>query len=239
MTRLLVSVRDVAEARMALAGGVDLIDLKEPNAGALGAVSVEIVHEILAIVGGRLPLSAALGELLEGAERAAAELPIGIAYAKVGLAGCARHGDWPRRLRAALTLLPRSVTPVAVVYADEQFAEAPSAEQVLAHAARLGCQLVLVDTFHKTGGDLLGHWTMIQLQRFVQEARRLGLRIVLGGSLGASAIRRVWTLQPDYVAVRGAVCAGDRRATVDAARLAQIVALVADLGATKTPAQIC
>jgi uncharacterized protein (UPF0264 family) len=37
MTGLLVSVRDAAEAADALAGGADLIDVKEPNAGSLGA----------------------------------------------------------------------------------------------------------------------------------------------------------------------------------------------------------
>ena len=36
MTKLLVSVRDAAEAIDALAGGADLIDVKEPLAGSLG-----------------------------------------------------------------------------------------------------------------------------------------------------------------------------------------------------------
>jgi uncharacterized protein (UPF0264 family) len=46
-TRLLVSVRSAAEARLAVAAGVDLIDIKEPRAGSLGAVSRETLHAIL------------------------------------------------------------------------------------------------------------------------------------------------------------------------------------------------
>ena len=50
MTKLLVSVRSVAEARIALAGGVDLIDVKEPRRGSLGAADAGIIAEIVAHV---------------------------------------------------------------------------------------------------------------------------------------------------------------------------------------------
>ncbi len=49
--RLLVSVRDPAEAEAALLAGADLIDAKDPDRGALGALAPEIVAEIMA----RLP----------------------------------------------------------------------------------------------------------------------------------------------------------------------------------------
>ena len=42
MTRLVISVRNVAEAIAAAAGGADLIDLKEPNRGALGRVDAAV-----------------------------------------------------------------------------------------------------------------------------------------------------------------------------------------------------
>ena len=35
--RLLVSVVDAAEARLAVAGGVDIVDVKNPAEGSLGA----------------------------------------------------------------------------------------------------------------------------------------------------------------------------------------------------------
>ena len=38
MTLFLASVRDVAEAETALLAGADIIDLKDPAQGALGAV---------------------------------------------------------------------------------------------------------------------------------------------------------------------------------------------------------
>ena len=50
MTGLLVSVRDSSEAQAALKGGVDLIDIKEPRAGALGAASVGTWRKIADVV---------------------------------------------------------------------------------------------------------------------------------------------------------------------------------------------
>jgi len=46
--RMLVSVRDVAEAREALRVGVDFIDLKEPAAGALGGLALPVIRAVVA-----------------------------------------------------------------------------------------------------------------------------------------------------------------------------------------------
>ena len=65
MTRLLVSVRSLDEARVALEAGVDLIDLKEPARGPLGAVDLEVVEAVSQFVASRVPTSTALGELID------------------------------------------------------------------------------------------------------------------------------------------------------------------------------
>src|SRR5579871_4323824 len=117
MVRLLISVRNIIEAENALAGGADLIDIKEPNNGSLGAADVSIGPKIAALVAGRRPLSAALGELLD----AETKVPgAGLSFAKWGLGGCANRIDWPMLLRvrasAARRLNPQC-QPVGVAYA--------------------------------------------------------------------------------------------------------------------------
>jgi uncharacterized protein (UPF0264 family) len=62
MTALLASVRDLAEATIVVDAGCDWLDLKEPRAGALGAVPLEIVREILRRYQGTLPISATIGD---------------------------------------------------------------------------------------------------------------------------------------------------------------------------------
>ena len=66
--RLLVSVRNVKEAKSALAGGVDIIDIKEPLNGSLGKASNQQIISIAKLVHDDHPqilLSAALGELAD------------------------------------------------------------------------------------------------------------------------------------------------------------------------------
>jgi len=48
VTRLLASVAGLEEARLALAGGADIVDFKDPRRGALGALPVAVVAECVA-----------------------------------------------------------------------------------------------------------------------------------------------------------------------------------------------
>lgn len=55
MTALLASVMSPAEGRIALDGGVDIIDIKDPGAGVLGAVEPATLRRIVEQVAGRRP----------------------------------------------------------------------------------------------------------------------------------------------------------------------------------------
>jgi hypothetical protein len=91
--RLLVSVASAAEASAALSGGVDVIDAKDPYAGALGAVSLEVLHAIRAVVAGVQPVSAALGDATDEAAIARDAhrfVSAGASFVKVGFGGITR-----------------------------------------------------------------------------------------------------------------------------------------------------
>ena len=95
---LLVSVRSAAEAVAALAGGADVIDVKEPDRGPLGAADPDTMAEIVCVVAGRVLVTAAAGELLDigtrGAMRIIESLPAGISLCKIGLHGCRDVPGW-------------------------------------------------------------------------------------------------------------------------------------------------
>ena len=63
MTLFLASVRDPAEAELALAAGADIVDLKDPGQGALGAVAPGVIAACVAAIAGRAPVSATIGDL--------------------------------------------------------------------------------------------------------------------------------------------------------------------------------
>src|SRR5687768_4952572 len=105
MPKFLLSVRSTHETNLALEAGVDLIDIKEPSAGALGAASTVVISEIVRLVDRRCPTSVACGELLSSAAAIARQLPGSATggatpdtrapdYVKVGLSGCGSIDNW-------------------------------------------------------------------------------------------------------------------------------------------------
>ncbi len=230
MTKLLVSVRDAAEAEIACRGGADLIDIKEPSRGSLGAADERVIEEIVSQLygqrlAGQVPLSVALGELLS-ASPLPSSLGGQIQYAKFGLAGCAQEPNWVQRWQLAIDRLPPGVTPVAVAYADWQQACAPDPWQVLDEAKTRKCGALLLDTHCKSAGSLLEYASLADLRNLIAAAQSRGLLCVVAGSLGLDEIARVLPMSPDYVAVRGAACAGDRTGRLDATRVGRLSKLV-------------
>lgn len=223
MTGLLVSVRNGDEARLAIEAGVDVLDVKEPARGSLGAADAATIAEIAGIAAGRAPLSVALGELITLADDELTSFPAeGVRYAKLGLSRCAGH-NWATRWVAWAEALPQGTSPVAVVYADAPLAASPPEADILAVAARCGAAAVLVDTFDKQAGNLLTHWNAGRLERMMAAARRASLPVVLAGSLSLPQIEELLPLNPWLVAVRGAACRAGRESPLDKNRLRQLV----------------
>jgi len=220
---LLVSVRNAAEARAALAGGADIIDVKEPNRGSLGAANIETISEIVRAVDGRAVVSAAMGELAERRESQNGArgnwVPEGVSLFKLGLARCGAIHDWQSRwqeVTAAMISQGPTAEPqaVAVVYADWRAAQGPPPSDVLNLAIQNECPALLIDTWNKSGGELFDHWPAEELESFLATVRSQNIAVVLAGSLTGKSIARAARLAPDMVAVRTAACEGGRQGTV-------------------------
>jgi (5-formylfuran-3-yl)methyl phosphate synthase len=224
MAGLLVSVRSPDEARAALVGGASVIDVKEPDLGPLGRAEPDVWQAVRQAVPPGIPVSVALGELLDWRERPAIvpEAFAGITYRKLGLAGCGRlpASEWAaiwRRLRQAWGAGPAWV---AVVYADWERASAPSPDAVVAVALAAGCAGVLIDTWDKMNQSPIN----LEWEGWIRQIQRAGLFVALAGGLGAAEIARLAPLKPELFAVRGAACSGgNRRAAIDAERVAGLV----------------
>lgn len=216
--KLLVSVRSANEARAALAGGCDLLDVKEPSRGSLGAADekeIAAVCELTQAAQRPVPISLALGELDEwSAERSALRMPDAVLFVKLGLSCCRGRTDWPDRWRELRLRFDhaagRPLNWVAVLYADEA-AEGPDSEALIDLAVTTGCRGLLVDTFHKDGRRLFDHVGPERLAAWRESASAAGLLFAVAGSLRAADLSRLVSVRPDVVAVRGAVCRGEER----------------------------
>ncbi|MCA9260404.1 MAG: hypothetical protein KDA61_14430 [Planctomycetales bacterium] len=150
--RLLVSVRNADEVHEALSGGAEWIDLKEPSSGPLGSVSPETAQAAAKETPFQIPLSAAIGELLDWPVPDACQLLAinRLAWLKAGLAGCVHCTDWQtrwRRMRDVLALRGKQL--VMAAYVDAERAEAPPWRDAAEFAVAEGCRYLLLDTFAK------------------------------------------------------------------------------------------
>jgi hypothetical protein len=228
---LLVSVRSVAEAEVALAGGADLIDVKEPSRGSLGRADDETIAAVVQAVGGRKPVSAAMGELHGRVWDRFPRHP-GLAFAKWGLAGCGDQPDhaWTRLAIEAMTELEHwsaGCKTVFAAYADFARANSPPPEVICQLARQWRLAAFLVDTFQKDGSTLVDWLPLPRIALLCRLCRAGGIAIALAGSLGAEQIAALLPLEPDWIAVRGAACRQGRQGEIDAGRVGQLVELLA------------
>lgn len=233
---LLVSVRNGAEAVIAVDAGADVIDVKEPDKGPLGGATPATIQSVVETVAGRVPVTAALGELAEWIQSRDHSTKSyrsfsfeGISLFKMGLAGCGGDRSWRQtwadavsRISAMGQAASQSARPVAVVYADWKGAMAPEPTDVLDAAAEMECPALLIDTWNKSAGMLFDYWPVDSLSAFLEAVRRHEMRAVLAGSLTGENAVRAAALGPDLIAVRGAACSAGRNSTVCAERVREL-----------------
>ena len=224
--QLLVSVANAAEARHALDGGADLIDAKDPSTGALGAVSLDTLRQIHALVAGQRVVTAALGDAEDedSVERAAVDYgKIGIGFVKVGFAGTTDLARVERLIAAAVRGVRgtdrQRCGVVAVAYADTGVATSVEPAALTDIAARAGATGVLLDTADKDGPGLLHLLSPAALQSWVARAHAAGLIVALAGQLTASDLRFICETGADIVGVRGAACEDGRSSRVAAEKV--------------------
>ena len=212
MTQLLASVTSKHEAMLALAAGADIIDLKNPGSGALGALPLPVINEVVHAVAGIRQTSATIGDLPMHpallAEAIARTAETGVDFVKIGFFG---NGDAKACLSAMEPLASQGLKLVAVLFADQN-----SDMSLLPELKAYGFYGAMLDTCVKDGRSLLDHTTLAELQLFVQLAKANALYCGLAGSVQILDVPRLLPLQPDYLGFRGALCHGsDRKSTLN------------------------
>ena len=222
MTKMLASVTGEEEAEIAISAGADIIDLKDPKAGALGALATETVRRTVAAIAGRRLTSAVCGDLPMQPETIRAKVEeiaaTGVDYVKIGFFASENASVCSEILQPNA----RKTKLIAVLFADL----APDFE-ILSRFASNGFHGVMVDTADKAKGRLLDHLPPARIAAFVDRARALGLTVGLSGSLETPDIPRLLPFAPDFLGFRGALCGeGSRTRSIDAEAVKQIRALI-------------
>jgi dihydroneopterin aldolase len=217
MTALLASVSSLDEAEL-VADCAGVIDLKEPGAGALGALAPARIAEVVQWSAGRHVNSAAAGDLPMQPQVIAAAVDsiagLRVDFVKIGLFDAKRS---PACMRAAAAR-ECGAGLVAVMFADR----APDFD-LLDDIARAGFVGAMLDTASKRSGGLRDHLAEHRLGEFVSRAHGLGLFAGLAGSLREADVPRLLPFDPDFLGFRGALCQGhDRTARISRARTSSL-----------------
>ena len=230
--RLLVSVTDADEARLAVEAGVDIVDVKNPAEGSLGAPAPGVIERVREVVPPERPVSAAIGDLpnLPGTAALAAlgAARSGAAYVKVGLWGTSTMDEAVAVLRAVRDALDGGTVVIAAAYADaERVPDGPLPPRaVVAAARRAGVGGCLLDTAIKDGRGLFEWLTPEALAALVAEGHAEGLEMALAGALRAEDLSTVRATGADIAGVRSAACRDGRRtAPLDAERIGRLRAV--------------
>jgi len=221
--RLLVSPMNIEEARAALQGGADILDVKNPKEGSLGANFPWAIRAVVDLAAGRVPVSATIGDLefKPGTASLAAlgAAAAGAEFIKAGLLG-AKTPEQAEEMLQGIVRAVKDYDPskkvVAAGYSDYVRVGSISPQLLIAAAEKAGADVVMVDTAVKDGRATFEFMSEQDLREFIDLGHASGLEVALAGSIDFVHLELLQRLSPDIIGVRGIVCGGDRRSAVRA-----------------------
>ena len=217
--KLLVSPINTEEAVSALNGGADIIDVKNPKEGSLGANFPWVIKGVKDAVEGKRPISAALGDFnyKPGTASLAAygAASAGADYVKIGLYDIQTEDQALEMLTGIVEAVKdMEVKVVACGYSDYERINSLDPRLLPAIGAEAGVDLVMMDTGIKDGRSTFEFMSEVELAGFVKDAHDRGLETAIAGTIKFDDIPALKRIQPGIIGVRGIVCGGDRSTTI-------------------------
>lgn len=219
--KLLVSPINREEAIVASMGGADIVDVKNPKEGSLGANFPWVIRDVKESVNGKQPISATIGDFnfKPGTASLAAfgAAVAGADYVKVGLFDIQTE-EQALELLTGIVRAVKDYDPgkkvVASGYSDYERINSISPMLLPPIAAEAGADVVMVDTGIKDGKSTFEFMNEEELKKFTELAHENGLENAIAGSLKFEDLPVLERIGPDIIGVRGMVCGGDRNDTI-------------------------
>jgi uncharacterized protein (UPF0264 family) len=209
MMKLLVSPTDEIDAIDAVRGGADIIDVKNPLEGSLGAPLPSLIRKVRESVPHTIPISAALGDVpkLPGtiAQAALGAAIAGADYIKIGLMGPRNIDDAISVVKAVVDTLSefnQSVITVAALYADYKRVGTLNPADLPRIAEESNAGFAMIDTAIKDDRNILEFMNSSEIVEFIQNCHERKIKTALAGSLTYESFEAVARLEPDVIGVR-------------------------------------
>lgn len=207
MTGMLASVASIEEAEIVLDQKVDIIDLKNPRLGALGALDLKVISSIVQFINNRIPTSATIGDIKPNdanlSMRIISTASSGVNYVKVGLFDV----NAPDYFINIINECSKKDIKIIVVLFAENITNFDSLEPLM----KSNIKGIMLDTKNKAHKNLCSIMKYERLEKFIKLAKSYNLITGLAGSLKSEDIDRLIPLKPDYLGFRGALCSKKNR----------------------------
>ncbi|ADZ09229.1 UPF0264 protein [Methanobacterium lacus] len=215
---LLISPINAEEALESIEGGADIVDVKNPKEGSLGANFPWVIKNIREITPEGMHVSATLGDVPYKpgtvSLAAAGAVVSGADYIKVGLYGTKNYDEALEVMENVVKSVrefDEDALVVASGYADAHRVGAVDPMEIPRVAADAGADLAMVDTAVKDGKTLFDFMDVEKLQKFNDSIHDYGLKSALAGSVKKDQLKLLYDIGCDVVGIRGAACTGGDR----------------------------
>jgi len=213
---LLISPKNLDEAKIIVTTGVNYIDCKNPDEGSLGANFPWIIKSMKELIPSNSSqlLSATVGDFpnLPGSASLAAlgAAVSGADIIKVGLKG-PKNFDQGKYLMEkvvkAVKEFNHEIKVVAAGYADRiRINSSPKYLEIPTIAAESGSDIAMLDTYFKDDKGLFDFLSVEDLLKFKEKAHNLNLKVALAGHLMKKDLALIRQISPDIIGVRSLVC---------------------------------
>ncbi|NIA03225.1 MAG: (5-formylfuran-3-yl)methyl phosphate synthase [Nitrospirae bacterium] len=219
--KLLVSPINIDEAQAAAKGGADIIDVKNPKEGSLGANFPWVIRAVKEAVKSKNPISATIGDMnYKPGTASLAALGAAVAgaeYVKVGLFDIQTREqafDMVEHVVRSVKDYDPNKKVVISGYSDYKRINSIALSELPSVCADCGADVVMMDTGIKDGRSTFEFMSNEELSQFVTSAHDFGLMTAIAGTLKFEDIDQLNKIGPDIIGVRGCVCGGDRNSAI-------------------------
>ncbi len=206
---LLVSAKEISEIK-SISKYSDIIDMKNPNDGALGAWNIEQIEKVVKYYSS-FCLSATIGNF-KSVDEIITKIgifdSIGLDYIKLGFFNNSKSD-----IEKTLFLLDKKKLKtklVAVFFAENR--------ELIKHLndnfevySKSKFSIVMIDTMNKNSGGLLDIYSQDFLKNFIQRSKNYGVKVGLAGKIRLDQVPDLIKMDPFVIGVRSAVCNNFRR----------------------------
>jgi len=225
---LMVSVQDINEARQAVMGGADIVDVKNLKEMLVGSNFPWVIREVRQAFPREIHVSVTLGVV----PNQAGTVSLAVYGAAALNATSVKVGFLNTDYETALRILKESrkalegfeTKLIAATFADSHLYGGIDPKLVVKLAKESASDGILIDTLTKDGRNLFDFMDEQTLRALVLEAKESGLSTALSGALRIENFDTLARINPDIVGVRGAVCTNHDRSNgqVEASAVARV-----------------